>query len=379
MVNGSVLLPGRDDPAPATVTWRDGVIDLVGPPDLDVGRLPTIDATGRLVLPGIVDVHGDAFERCVMPRGGVPIDIDLALADNDGQLLAAGITTSYLSATDSWEPGLRSRDTLRAIVAGLGRRVGGPDVLLHVRHERCNTDHIEELLGWVEAGVVRMLSYNDHTMGDGDPAGTPAKVSSTQVQRSGVDHDTLVRLQVEAAGRRSLGMDQERQLAEAARIAGCVTASHDASTEVHLQRDLDLGVAIAEFPTSIELSKRYRQERIPVLLGAPNLVRGGSHLSNLSVEDALASDIGDMLCSDYHYPSMLQAPFVAASAGLRSLGRAWELVSSGPAEAAGLDDRGVIEPGRRADILVVDPPPTGGGPARIKHPVVGGRLRGLTA
>lgn len=371
-MNGMVLLPDRDNPTPATITWNDGIIDQIGPPDLDVTGLPTIDASARLVLPGIIDVHGDAFERCVMPRGGVPIDTDIALQDNDGQLLAAGITTSYLSATDSWEPGLRSRETLRALVGGLDRRVGGPDVLLHVRHERCNTDDLDELLGWIEAGTVRMLSYNDHTLGHGSSFGTPAKVSNTALARSGVDHDTLQQMQSEAAERRELGAVQEKALAEATKAAGCVTASHDANSQQHLQRDLDLGVAIAEFPTSIELSLLYKQEQIPVLFGAPNLVRGGSHLSNLSVGDALEAGVGEMLCSDYHYPSLLQAPFVAVASGLRTLGKAWRLVSTTPAAAAGLDDRGSLTVGHRADILVVDPPPSTGGPARIHRTIAAG-------
>ncbi len=377
VINGMVLLPGVDDPTPASVSWSNGVIDRIGPPDQAPDDRPVIDAAGKLVAPGIVDVHGDAFERCLMPRGGVAIDVDIALLDNDGQLLASGITTSYLSATDSWEPGLRSRETLRALVEGLGRRRGGPDVLLHVRHERCNTERLDELLAWIDSGIVRMLSYNDHTRGDDraeEGVDGRARVSTTAVDRSGVDAPTLRELQYEASCRRDLGMSQERELAAAAAAAGCVTASHDADHRAHLERDLELGVAIAEFPTSIELSALYQQEQIPVLFGAPNLVRGGSHLSNLSVGDALGAGVGDMLCSDYHYPSMLQAPFVAAAAELCTLGQAWRLVSAAPAEAAGLHDRGELAEGRRADIVVIDPPSSPGRPARVEHTIVAGTV-----
>lgn len=377
IVGGLVLLPDADDATPATVTWRDGLIDRIGPADLDVSGLPVINAAGALVLPGIIDVHGDAFERCLMPRGGVAMNVDLALRDNDTQLLAAGITTSFLSATDSWEPGLRSRETLRTIVGALGRRVGGPDVLLHVRHERCNTEDFDELVGWVESGAVRMLSFNDHTLGHGgDRTSSKGPVSVTAVVRSGVSNDELEKLQEAAADRREVGRAQERDLAAVAAVAGCVTASHDANSEEHLARDLDLGVAIAEFPTSIELAKRYQQEQIPVLLGAPNLVRGGSHLSNLAVGDALAVGVGDLLCSDYHYPSLLQAPFVASESGLRTLGEAWNLVASTPARASGLDDRGRVAEGCRADLLVVQPPRADGAPARVERAVVAGALSG---
>jgi alpha-D-ribose 1-methylphosphonate 5-triphosphate diphosphatase len=373
LVGGRVLLPGEDEPVPASVEVTDGRISAVdrveGAADRD-GSAEVVDVTGRWVLPGIVDLHGDAFERCLMPRAGVTVDVDLALADNDLQLLSAGITTSYLSATDSWEPGLRSRQTLRTLVDALERRRGLPDVRLHVRHERCNTEAIEELVALVETGRVAMLSYNDHTKDEAE------RISMTQIQRTGLDGPALGALQVERAAARDAGLDHERRLADAARAAGCPTASHDACDEADLERDLALGVAIAEFPMSMDLAHRYRAQGVPVLLGAPNLVRGGSHLGNLSVAEALADGAGDLLCSDYHYPSLFHAPFRAATDGVLSLGRAWALVSANPAAAAGLTDRGRIEVGLRADLLVVDPPDgsgPGGGLATLERVLVGGR------
>jgi alpha-D-ribose 1-methylphosphonate 5-triphosphate diphosphatase len=378
LVGGRVLRPDSDEPTEATVLVGGGRIKAVDDPTngatVEGGQafgdgVDVLDVTGRLVLPGIVDLHGDAFERCLLPRPGVPIGVDLALADNDAQLLAAGITTAYLSATDSWEPGLRSRETLRQLVDGLGRRTGGPDVRLHVRHERCNVDGHDELVGLLEARQIAMLSYNDHTNDDGD-------LSMTQLQRTGLSADDLGGLQAERARQRQVGADQERELAEVARRVGCPTASHDPDRKEHLQRDLDLGVAIAEFPTSIDLAAAYRNEGIPVLLGAPNLVRGGSHLGNLSVADALAAGVGDILCSDYHYPSLLQAPFVAAAGGVLAFGPAWRQVSTAPARAAGLDDRGRIETGQRADVVIVAPP-ADDRPAIVEYVLTGGHRSDL--
>ncbi len=377
VINGLILPAGADTPVPGNVSWSDGIIDHVGP-DAPPPNRQVVDAAGALVLPGIIDVHGDAFERCLMPRSGVPIDVGIALADNDAQLLAAGITTSYLSATDSWEPGLRSRQMLRELVTGLSKRRGGPEVLLHVRHERCATEGIDELLEWIESGAVHLLSYNDHTLGPGRVGGktyAPAEdglapVGATQVQRCGIEPAVLRQLQADAAGRREIGAEQEVKLASVAQRVGCVTASHDADSPDHIERDRSLGVAIAEFPLTIELADRYRTDGIPVLFGAPNLVRGGSHLGNLSVADALRAGVGDLLCSDYHYPSLLQAPFVAAD-GLRTFGKAWDLVSAGPADAIGLRDRGRLAVGARADVVVVDPP-VECGPAVVTHAFVSG-------
>lgn len=195
----------------------------------------------------------------------------------------------------------------------------------------------------------------------------------TQLQRTGMEADELGALQVDRAAQRSTGAEQERELADLARRVGCPTASHDPHTEADLQRDRDLGVAIAEFPTSIELAERYRADGIPVLLGAPNLVRGGSHLGNLSVAEALVAGAGDILCSDYHYPSLLQAPFDATARGVLAFGPAWRLVSENPARAVGLEDRGRVEAGQRADLLIVEPA-AGTTPARLVQMMVAGSL-----
>jgi alpha-D-ribose 1-methylphosphonate 5-triphosphate diphosphatase len=367
LVGGLVLRPDRDEPVPGTVVCAGGRIDTVGGPDLDPGAATIVDVGDRWVLPGIIDVHGDAFERSLMPRPGVEVDVDVALSDNDAQLLASGITTSYLSATDSWEPGLRSRDTLRSLIGGLARRRGGPDVRLHVRHERCNTDDHDELMGLLAGGVIGMLSYNDHTR--------DKPVSALQAQRAGMGVDELNRLQAERIAARRRGVEQERELAALAGRIGCPTASHDPHRSEDVDRDLALGVSIAEFPTTMELAERYRAAGIPVVLGAPNLVRGGSHLTNLSVAEALGHGTGDLLCSDYHYPSLLQAPFVAARRGILPFGRAWALVSAGPADAAGLDDRGRLKAGLRADVVVVDP--GGQGPAVVEQVLLEGRMARL--
>lgn len=366
---GSVLRPGSETVERADVHITDSTISWIGAPGDGPEAAESIDVNGAWILPGIVDLHGDAFERSLMPRPGVWMDLAIALDDNDQQLLASGITTGYLSATDSWEPGLRSRETLRLLVAALASRDGGPDVLLHVRHECCHVEGHEELLQWVVEGAVRLLSFNDHT-----PGGIPGhdSLSVGQVQRSGVARAELEKLQDIAVSSRQLGRSQEDEIASAAKDVSCPLAAHDPSSLEHLSRDIDLGVSIAEFPMQIELGGAYEAAGIPVLLGAPNLVRGGSHLGNLSVADALRGGIGSIICSDYHYPSLLQAPFVAAARDILPFGKAWSLVSANPAAAAGLDDRGELALGKRADLAVVEPP-TDTTPARAKRVFVAGK------
>lgn len=332
----------------------------------------TIDATDALVLPGIIDVHGDAFERALMPRPGVFLGADRALDETRPQLLAAGITTAFISVTDSWEPGLRCREQLRGIIDEVTdpeQRRRPPRLEIHVRHETCNTDDIDELLDWVADGTVAMLSYGDHTPGG---IAMVKGVGAGRVQRADVAQAELEALQDEAIERRALGREQERLLAAAAHEAGIPTACHDPSSLEDLERDLALDVRFAEFPVSIQLARRYREHDLPVLLGAPNLARGGSHCGNLAVSDAWLAGAADLLCSDYHYASLLNAPFVLLDLGA-TLAEAWATVAATPARVAGLDDRGTIAPEQTADLAVVEPPADGRG-ARVRAVVVDGEL-----
>lgn len=365
--NGLVLIPSQGEPETGEVGIEGGVVCEVGT-SLTKRAVDEIDASGALVLPGIVDVHGDAFERSIMPRSGVSIDVAQALEDNDAQLLAAGITTAFISVTDSWEPGLRSRDTLRAIVKAPAAR--GPQRFIHLRHERCNTDGFLELTDWIRAGDVSMLSFNDHTPG---AIAHTEWVDPNRAARSGLTTDEFVELMHQAIERRSLGFEQEKTLASLCRDVGCPTGSHDSGTEADFERDLGLAVSFAEFPLDMDLAHRYIAHGIHVLAGAPNVVRGGSHLGGVSAREAFSAGAADALCSDYHYPSLLRAPFVLSSLGICSFEQAWSLVSEVPASIGNLDDRGRIETGAMADLIVVEPPADGAGP-RVRAVVVAGEV-----
>lgn len=381
MTGGAVVggrLPTADGGSvEATVEWSGSTITSVTPVDpaapvVDAGAGgAVVDARGALVLPGIVDLHGDAFERALMPRPGVRFPVSLALRETYGQLVAAGITTAFVSATDSWEPGLRSRRTLHELVEGLTTDPGPIDARLHVRHEVCNVAAVEQLEGWLADGTIDLLSFNDHTPGGTAPEHVDRAVGQMR-QRAMVDAETLDAAVVTAVASRAAGRAQVVGLAERARGRGVPIASHDPATEADVDRDLRLGVKITEFPATVELARTYRARGIAVLLGAPNVVRGGSHLGLLTVADAVEARAVDVLCSDYHYPSLLQAPFEIARRGLRTLADAWTMVSANPAAVAGLVDRGRLDAGRRADLVVVDD--DGRSPVRLRAVVAAGRV-----
>ena len=314
------------------------------------------DAAGLLVMPGLVDIHGDAHERQFQPRPGIDVPPVMALRDSASQLLAAGITTAFLGVTVSWEPGLRSiaawRATLGAVEAA--RPAAGVDLRIHCRFEADNLDALEEVLADIEAGRVQLLAYNDHT-----PAIVKRMDDAKQVAkyagRAGLPAGEFLALAQRAWSRRPEVPAAQERLAQAARAAGIPVLSHDDATPEMRAEFRALGARICEFPMSEAVAEAARAAEEHVVMGAPNVVRGGSHLGWSAAAPLAERGLVSVLASDYVWPAMLEAAFVMAGRGVLDLPRAWALVSANPAAATGLHDRGRIAPGLRGDIVVVDP------------------------
>lgn len=340
----------------ATVLVEDGrftQIDHVSKPSGFV----SIDVTGLQMLPGIVDIHGDAFERMICPRPGITFPLEIALTENDRALLAAGITTFYYSITDSFEPGLRSRETARQLMSMILSDSSDLNVesRIHIRHEQSNTDDYEELCDWLENGKIHLLSLNNH-LPDATDDETLARYTKGLQQRIKLSQPEIRSLIESAMARQAAGLQQIEHLVEQAHRLHIPVASHDDESEADVALSAQRQVAIAEFPASMALAAQSRRYGAAVLMGAPNLIRGGSHVGYMSAAAAAQAGVLDCLCSDYHYPSLFHAPFKMAEMGLMSFEESWKLVSTHPAQAAGIADRkGAIAPGLEADFLLVKP------------------------
>jgi len=311
------------------------------------------DATGLLVLPGIIDLHGDAFERQIQPRPGIGFPMDLALAETERQLLASGITTAFHGVTLSWEPGLRSLDTWSALLDGLAARPWDCDMRVHMRWEAFNLDALDTALADIAAGRVHLLAFNDHTPAILRRMSDPLKASKYS-ERAGMDLPTFRALAERVGARAGEVVDARARLAAAARAAGLPMASHDDDTIATRDDFRALGAKICEFPMAEDVGKAARTAGDAVVMGSPNVVRGGSHLGWASAARLAESDICTVLTSDYYYPCLLRAAFILAGRGVLDLPRAWALISANPAAAAGLTDRGRLAPGQRADLVLVD-------------------------
>jgi alpha-D-ribose 1-methylphosphonate 5-triphosphate diphosphatase len=313
-----------------------------------------IDASGLLVLPGIVDIHGDAFERQMQPRPNVDFDPVFALAETERQLLACGITTAYHGVTFSWEPGLRSVESWRALLAAMATRAWVCDMRIHLRWEAFNLDALDEAIADILAGRVHMLAFNDHHASIVRKMESPTE-GAKYADRAGMDYAAFKALTERVSARAGELPAALDRIAEAARRMGLPMASHDDDSIDRREEFHARGADICEFPIKEEVGAHAAALGQFVVMGSPNAVRGRSHLGWASAADLAERGICNVLTSDYYYPCLLEAPFAIARRGKMDLAAAWALVSANPARAALLHDRGDLALGQRADAILVDP------------------------
>ncbi len=245
---GTVLLPS-DGLQRTDLVLRDGMIDRVGAADAGMA----LNVSGLLVLPGIVDLHGDAFERQLQPRPGVSFPADLALRDTESQLLANGITTAFHGVTLSWEPGLRSLPAWQALLDALQANRWTCDMRVHLRWEAFNLDAEETALADIAAGRVHLLAFNDHTLSIVRKLKHPvdgAKYSA----RAGITMDAFRALADRVAARADDVPAAQQRVAAAARRAGLPMASHDDNSISSRNHFRTLGARICEFPITEDVA-----------------------------------------------------------------------------------------------------------------------------
>jgi alpha-D-ribose 1-methylphosphonate 5-triphosphate diphosphatase len=332
---------------PAEITVEEGRIAALAPVDEAVDK-------SFLILPGIIDLHGDAFERQLMPRPGVNFPSVPALVETDRQLLANGITTAYHGLTLSWEPGLRGAEAARDFLAALAaaRPHLGCDTRVHLRFETFNLDMVDEVEAWLTGGKVDLLAFNEHT------ADITREIDTNRIGaylgRTRLDELAFRALVARVCARSAEVPAAVERLAAVAVKAGIPIASHDDDSPEERAHFRALGCHISEFPIDRATAADAIAAGDTTVLGAPNVMRGGSHLERLAAAEAAAAGLCSVLTSDYYYPALLHAPFLLEQRGTLALAKAWDLVSRNAARAVGLADRGAIAPGLRADLVLVN-------------------------
>jgi len=324
-----------------------------------VSQVPgAIDLQGDLLLPGLVEVHTDNLERHVMPRPKVSFPMRAAMQAHDAELAAAGITTvlDAIGVGDPYGDGFRSRD--QSALLGVLDQLEGAGLLRcqHLIHVRCElpAPNARELFEpFAGHPRLRLISLMDHTPGQRQWTDiNHARVFYTGKKGwSDAQFDEEMRI---APQRQAQHAQPNREwFAAFAREHGVALATHDDTTVEHVDEARALGASMSEFPTTLDAARHAHRHGLNTIAGAPNVVRGGSHSGNVAALTLAREGVLDGLSSDYVPGSLLQAAWCLHHDAGFSLPEALHVVARGPAEAAGLHDRGVIAPGQRGDLVRV--------------------------
>jgi len=354
--NARLVLPDRVVEA-GWVAMAEGLIADLGADHPPAGAQ---DVAGDFIIPGLIELHTDHLEAHYMPRPKVYWDPVAAVVSYDAQLASCGITT-VLDSLRVWrEEGADEvggeAPVLAAAIATA--RDAGMLRITHFLHLRCEVpmpDVVADAAALIGRPDVRLVSLMDHTPGQRQFR-DEEKLRTYYRSKSG----GLTDAEVEAlfAQRRAFAARHAaanyRGLVALARLHGTRLASHDDTTLEHVRQSIADAVAIAEFPTTLEAAAASHAAGIAVLMGAPNLVRGSSHSGNVGTAELARAGLLDVMSSDYMPSSLLMAAFrLPQAAPAIDLPRAIATVTAAPAAAVGLDDRGTIALGKRADLVRV--------------------------
>jgi len=339
------------------IAFADGRIAEVGE-----GDAPAVseDSAGDLIMPGLIELHTDHLEAHYVPRPKVLWDPIAAVVSYDGQLATSGITT-VLDSLRVWrEDGAeevdgRARVLAEAIASARDANLLRSDHFLHLRCEVPMPSVVEEAKELVGRPDVRLMSLMDHTPGQRqfrDEGKLRDYYRGKGVGMTDAELDTLFERRF--AYQKAYAATNMRAIVELAKQYEIPLASHDDTTDENVTDAIRVGVSVAEFPTTMEAARSLHAAGIGILMGAPNVVRGGSHSGNIAAVDLAREGLLDILSSDYIPSSLLMAALqLPQRVPAIDLASAVRTVTKTPAEAVGLADRGEIAVGKRADLIRV--------------------------
>ncbi|SMH53495.1 alpha-D-ribose 1-methylphosphonate 5-triphosphate diphosphatase [Maritimibacter sp. HL-12] len=317
---------------------------------------PECDFSGYLLLPGIVDLHGDAFERHIAPRPSAPFPIESGLRATQRDAAAHGVTTAWLAQGWSWEGGMRSPDFAEALMFELDTFRPGAliDMRLQIRLETHMPETRDRLIAALLRHQIDYVVFNNHLPETLTMAARAPHKLAAWAEREGRPLEALHQGLERARAAEALVPRNLLRLVEAFDRQGITYGSHDDPDGDTRERFRILGAHIAEFPAAYSAAAVAKATGDAVIMGAPNVVRGGSQAGRIPALSLISKGQCDALVSDYHYRSLAEAAWTLADLGVRSLPRAWAMISTVPARLLRLEDRGEIAAGKRADFVLVN-------------------------
>ncbi len=353
--NGQLVL--EDEVINGSLEVQDGRISAFAESQSRLAE--AIDGEGGWLLPGLIELHTDNLDKFFTPRPKVDWPAHSAMSSHDALMVASGITTvlDAVAIGDVRDGGDRLENLEKMINAVEETQKRGLNRAEHRLHLRCELPHhttlplFEKLVG---REPVSMVSLMDHSPGQRQYADR-SKYRDYYQGKYHLTNEEMDKFEEEQMALAAAWSQPNRQrIAAICRERNIALASHDDATCEHVLESRQLGSVIAEFPTTIAAAQASRQHGMNVLMGAPNIVRGGSHSGNVAAHHLAASGLLDILSSDYYPASLLDAAFRIADdeGNAFTLAQAIRLVSKNPAQALGLHDRGAIAEGKRADLVL---------------------------
>jgi alpha-D-ribose 1-methylphosphonate 5-triphosphate diphosphatase len=341
-----------------------GQLRLVDGHIADIAKGSTVpagamDCGGDLVMPGLIELHTDNLERHIEPRPKVDWPHAAAIIAHDAELASVGITTVFdalrvgsVISNAKANYGEYARALADEILGLRGQGALKISHFLHLRAEVCSETLVEELDKFGPEDRIGIVSLMDHTPGERQFRDVTQlrKYVMGKHGMSEAEFDAHIAGQKELSARH--GAVHEAAAVAAARRYGAVLASHDDTDAAHVLRSAEHGAHFAEFPTTVEAARTCNDCGIKVMMGAPNLIRGGSHSGNVAAQELAETDLLDIVSSDYVPSSLLSAALMLGDLW-GDMARGITTVTAAPADAAGLSDRGRIAPGLRADLIRV--------------------------
>lgn len=352
--NARIVTP--DEAFIGSVVIEDGLIQSM---DRGNTAVPGADDwAGDWLLPGLVELHTDNLEKHLSPRPGVLWNAHSAMTVHDAQCAAAGITTVLDSVVigDLDEGGPRSQTQHTSIAAlhqcseeGLMR----VEHLLHLRCELSAPDMLEVFHQYADDALLKLVSMMDHT--PGQRQWRDLKSYRRYTERNGRYNDAEFDAMIaqRKADQQAYALPHRVEIVRECRARGLPLASHDDTLLSDIALAIEEGVGMSEFPTTIEAAQAARDANMAIIMGGPNMVKGGSHSGNVSAAELAQADLLDIFSSDYVPSSLLMATWMLGQLAGWTLPKAVRTVTCNPARAIGLQDRGDIAPGQRADLLRV--------------------------
>jgi len=339
-----------------SVTIRDGQIESI---DQGTVTLPgMLDCDGGYLLPGMVELHTDNMEKHFTPRPGVAWPGLSAFKVHDAQMISAGITTVFdaISVGDVVEGSERLSNLTRmadALNESRTRELTRSDHLLHLRCEVSHEDTLNNFKQLSEQYQPQLVSVMDHSPGQRQFASIEKYRQYYQGKSKLSDSEMAAFITRQTDASRLYSDNYRREICAICHQRGIPLASHDDASREHVAESVGFNMVIAEFPTTYEAAREAHGHGMAVLMGAPNVVRGGSHSGNIAAHTLASEGLLDILSSDYYPASLLDAAFKLASDDNNQydLAKAVALVSSKPAQSVGLNDRGRIAEGLNADLI----------------------------